>query len=225
MPISPKLLKGQNVKWLCAMVGFDIFVVLALAMSPAFGTALPFEKITTRVGMATLLPVIITLLAALIPPDFKAILVYWRTTETLPGHRAFSVHAPGDPRIDLDVLRKNIGVFPADARDQNTTWYRLYKKVSDEASVVDSHKDFLLFRDLAAISLLLAMAAPPALYVMGCTVNAAIAVSCIFLGQYVVAAIAARYRGFRFVTNVLAHHSSRRVTATVPSKPKTAKSG
>lgn len=98
--------------------------------------------------------------------------------------------------ISVTTLTRNAGVSPAELRS-----------------------------NLAAISLLLAVAAPPALYVMGCTVNASIAVSCLFLGQYVVAAIAAGYRGFRFVTNVLALHSSRRVTATVPGKPKTVKIG
>ena len=158
--------------------------------------------------------------AALLPAEWKATLVYWRIKDTLPGHRAFSKHAPSDPRIDLESLRKNVGAFPFEPREQNTAWYKLYKKVASEASVEDGHKSYLLFRDLAAISLLLTVVAPVGVYLLEGGIRAALLLGALMLGQYLLAAIAARNSGTRFVTNVLAIHSAKRVTAAPAAKGK-----
>lgn len=220
MHTSHRPLKSQNVKWLCAMIAFDILVLLAFALSSASSGGTLNEKLAVRAGTATLLPVVVLLLAALIPANMKAIVVYWRMKDTLPGHRAFTTHAPADVRIDLESLRKNTGGFPSRPRDQNSAWYRLYLKVAAEASVVDSHSSYLLFRDLASISLLLTVAAPAALFLISASTATMVAAAAFMFVQYILAAIAARNSGIRFVTNVLSIHSVKRVSArpTSPAK-------
>ena len=159
---------------------------------------------------AILIPVLI--FSSLISADHKAILVFWRCKHPLPGSRAFSVHAPADHRIDLTKLKKNVGEFPVGERDQNAKWYGLYKQVDSDPSVVDSHKNYLLFRDIAAMSLLLVPIVPAVMYFSGLDTPRILISTAWFLGQYLVAAFAARTTGIRFVQNVLAVHASRKVT-------------
>ena len=220
METSRKPLKSLNVKWLGAVLAIDILVLVAFAIGWADVTSWKVEKLVTRAGLATLMPVAALLLAALIPANWKATLIYWRIKDTLPGHRAFSKHAPSDPRIDLEGLRRNVGAFPSEPREQNTVWYKLYKKVASDASVEDGHKGYLLFRDLAAISLLLTVVAPVGVHLLEGGLRSALLLGALMLGQYLLAAIAARNSGIRFVTNVLAIHSTRRVTATPAAKAK-----
>ena len=93
-------------------------------------------------------------------------------------------------------------------------WYRLYKKVGNDASVAEAHRMFLLFRDMSAVSILLFAIGPLGLWLSGIA-SAAIAVAAAMLfGQFLWAAIAARSSGVRFVTTVLALHSAKRVTAS-----------
>lgn len=213
METSRKPLKSLNVKWLGAVLAVDILVLVAFALGWADVTSWNVEKLATRAGFATLMPVVALLIAALVPADVKAMLVYWRIRDTLPGHRAFTEHAPSDPRIDLDALRKNVGAFPSEPREQNTVWYRLYKKVASDVAVEDGHKGYLLFRDLAAISIVLALAAPIGVYLLDGGLPSATIAAVLMLSQYLFAALAARNSGVRFVTNVLAIHSAKRVTA------------
>jgi len=49
--------------------------------------------------------------------------------------------AQTDTRIDVNALKKNVGAFPSDERDQNSMWYRLYKQVENEVSVLESHQE------------------------------------------------------------------------------------
>ena len=79
-------------------------------------------------------------------------------------------------------------------------------------SVVDSHKNYLLFRDIAAMSLLLVPIVPAVMYFSGLDTPRILISTAWFLGQYLVAAFAARTTGIRFVQNVLAVHASRKVT-------------
>ncbi len=118
--------------------------------------------------------------------------MFWRCKHPLPGSRAFSVHAPADHRIDLTKLKKNVGEFPVGERDQNAKWYGLYKQVDSDPSVVDSHKNYLLFRDIAAMSLLLVPIVPAVMYFSGLDTPRILISTAWFLGQYLVAAFAAR---------------------------------
>lgn len=201
-------LKSKNLTWLIGILAFD---VLCLGLAVSQGSVADFasaQSLKLRAALITLLPVPALLLSSLLPSNFKATLVFWRWQHPLPGARAFSVHAPADPRIAMDRLRKNIGEFPQDPQGQNSRWYALYREVQAEPSVHDSHGNFLLFRDLAAVSLLLAIVLPwPLLgfgFAPGLTAGIAAALFC----QYLLAAQAGRVAGVRMVRNVLALHAS-----------------
>jgi hypothetical protein len=201
-------LKGKNLTWLVAALAFDA-IVLWLVASQAPATELASaQSLAKRAALVTLLPVPALLLSSLLSSNLKAVLVFWRWQHPLPGARAFTVHAPADPRIALDRLRKNVGEFPQDLREQNSRWYALYREVQDEASVRDSHGHYLLFRDLAAVSLLLMLAVPLALLAVASATGIVLGTAAFFLIQYLLAAQAGRVAGVRMVRNVLALHAS-----------------
>ena len=94
------------------------------------------------------LPLPTLILDGIVTPDFKAVLVYWRQEHTLAGHRAFSVHAKVDRRVDVKVLEDKHGPLPDKASEPNELRYKLSKGTADKASVDQAHYSWLLSRDL-----------------------------------------------------------------------------
>jgi len=82
--------------------------------------------------------------------------------------------------------------------------------VESEVTVAQAHRHYLLFRDLAAMSLLLAPLATLALYLSGAASPSTWIALAILCTQYAATALAARNNGIRFVTNVLTLHSVKR---------------
>lgn len=210
MADTDKALKSQNLMKIWGLALLDAALLLAIVYPHDLNPAqLPFAAIG-RLLAAAVAPALVLLVTSILSPDIKAVLVFWRLHEVLPGHRAFSKYAPADTRIDLDRLRQNVGEFPDDPRDQNSNWYRLYKKVAGESAVALAHKNYLLFRDMAAMSVLLAVVVPVTLLI--CLPNKALAgySLALFSIQFLATAVAARNSGVRFVTNVLAEHAAKK---------------
>lgn len=210
MTTTHKSLKAANLGWLWSVVALDAIALVLLAFPGLLTSETLKDFAWVRVLVAGVAPVVVLLLTSLLSADAKAVIVFWRVKETLPGHRAFSVYAPNDSRINIDALRKNVGSFPDDSREQNTLWFKLYKKVESEETVAQAHRHYLLFRDLAAMSLLLAPIATLVLYLSGATTSAAWIAFALLCTQYAATALAGRNNGIRFVTNVLTLHSVKR---------------
>jgi len=155
-----ELIKDNNRKRLifyiiCHIVLFTLFVA---AINPTFESINDFlSKLKSPSGLFPLLsfPFAIVL-EGLIHSNKKAVLIFWRFSDPLPGNRAFSSVAPNDHRINLGKLKRLFPEgLPEAPRDQNTAWYDLYRKYGDEARVYDAHKFFLLTRDLASLTIVL----------------------------------------------------------------------
>jgi hypothetical protein len=207
--------KAANIKWLVMLALLDAAAVL-LFVAPELVDA--GKLAIMRAGAAAVLPVVVLLLTGLLSHKVKARLVYWKTANPLPGSAAFTKHAPADARIDMKALAKNVGVLPADPGEQNVKWYKLYRMVSDDPAVAHAHKLHLMYRDMAAMSLLLMPLVPAALWYFGAPPSSRWIAGGLFALQYVVCAIGARHSGTRFVCNVLAFHSTTKVKAT-PASP------
>lgn len=216
-----KTLKGRNLAWLVATLVLDVLALLVIAFNTTVDDLTLTKVAVIRASLTTLLPIPALILSSLISSDHKAILVFWHFQHPLPGARAFSVHAPADPRIDIAKLKKNVGEFPSTERDQNSKWYGLYRQVDSDPSVVGSHKNYLLFRDISVMSLLLVPTLPLVMHFSGIDSTRMLASAAWFLGQYLVTAFAARTTGIRFVQNVLAVHASRKVAGSKPAARKT----
>lgn len=204
-------LKGKNVPMIWGVIIFDTIVILSLCLPVLVpDNFLPKNEIL-KYGVTGLASVAVLILTSLLPPAAKAVLVFWRLNHALPGHRAFSHYAPKDPRINMDALKKNVGTLPTSPGEQNSTWYGLFKKVEQEESVSTAHRHFLLFRDLASISVLLAPIITAALFALGVPPTSVGMIAGFLSLQYIITAIVARNHGIRLVTNVLAIHGSRRI--------------
>jgi len=168
----------------------------------------------SKAGASLVVGLLVTLVNRLGGPELKAQLVFWRYRHPYPGSRAFSELAGRDPRVDLDRLRDAVGGdLPKDPQKQNREWYRLYQQHADNPSVRSGHKEFLLFRDMAWLSVLLAVVGTVAVWIVARSQASwwyGVACIALYLGARTGAAIAGR----RFVCSVLACASS---SAQLPS--------
>ncbi|WP_247394072.1 hypothetical protein [Ralstonia pseudosolanacearum] len=214
-------LKAANIKWLVMLAVLDAAVVF-LFIAPELMDASMLAIL--RASVSPLLPVVVLLLTGPLSHEAKARLVYWRIANPLPGSQAFTKHAPADARIDVKALAKNVGALPTDPAEQNAKWYKLYRQVSGDAAVAHAHKLYLMYRDMAAMSLLLVPLVPAALWYAGAPPASRWIAGGLFALQYLVCAISARHSGTRFVCNVLAVHSTTKVkpAATAPARSATA---
>jgi hypothetical protein len=208
-------LKAANIKWLVMLAVLDAAVVL-LFVAPELVSASTMAIL--RAGSTAVLPVVVLLLTGLLSHDAKARLVYWRIANPLPGSQAFTKYAPADARIDMKALAKNVGALPTDPGEQNSKWYKLYRQVGDDSAVAHAHKLYLIYRDMAAMSLLLMPLVPAALWYAGAPSASLWIAGGSFALQYVVCAISARHSGTRFVCNVLAVHSTTKVKAKTAAR-------
>jgi len=214
---TDRSLKGMNLKWLVMLAVFDMVVVL-LFIAPELINQAEWSQFIINRGLAvTILPVLILLLTGVLSHNAKAIIVYWRVKNPMPGCRAFTDHGPGDARIDMVALKRNVGELPTDPVEQNKKWFRLYKLVSDDKAVIEAHKMYLMYRDMAAMSMLLMILVPIVMYVLGATMSASWIAAACFMLQFIVCCLGARNSGARLVCNVLSVHCTRKVTAAKAS--------
>jgi hypothetical protein len=213
-------LKSINMKWLVLLAAADVlFVLLFVAPDLLNGVALTQIGIG-RVLTTTVMPVVILLIVNVLPHDVKSMLVYWKPLGVLPGCEAFTKYGPRDPRIDMAALKKNVGALPTESTEQNSKWYKLYKQVPSEPEVQEAHKLFLMYRDMAVLSLPLVALVPLSLSVVG-VANSTLALAAgLFVVQYLLTALSARWSGIRFVCNVLAIHSARKITGVKATTPR-----
>lgn len=208
---NPKSLKAKNNLVIGSVLGADALFFAIFSAFPNFDLQSAWASgMAVRVGLAVLIPVVVLLLGSLIPSSLKAILVFWRLRDVLPGHRAFTDKTLNDPRIEREHLRKNVGAFPSNPSEQNAMWYRLFKKVEKEISIEHVHGQFLLLRDIASIS---------ALLLVGCFLcwsfglifyRESLVLGCILGVQFLLAALSAQSQGQGLVSSVLALHGVKR---------------
>lgn len=151
-----KPLKDQNTPRLLAVVVANLAVFLLILRADALAAA-SLEQLTKDIGdllPAALAIAVLTIANGLIDAETKARLVFWRWANPLPGCRAFSEHAQRDPRVDVGALERKLGELPTDERQQNSTWYRLYKSVESDPGVTHNHRDYLFTRDYASLAAL-----------------------------------------------------------------------
>lgn len=206
-------LKAQNMKWLVLLAVLDMIVVF-LFVAPEIVKEATWNQLGVMRGLAvTVLPVVVLLLIGLLSHHVKAILVYWRIKNPMPACEAFTRHGPGDIRIDMAALKKIVGELPTDPTEQNRKWFKLYKMVGDDKAVVEAHKMYLMYRDMAAMSLPLIVLVPIGLYFGGATTSA-LWIAVLFFGmQLAVCSMAARNSGTRLVCTVLSVHSVKKISA------------
>lgn len=209
---ADRSLKSQNMKWLVMLASLDVLVVLVFT-APEFIEDASWGTVAVMRGLVTaLLPVAVLLLTGLLSHEAKARLIYWNWNNPYPGCEAFTRHGPADARVDMVALKKNTGELPTDPSEQNRKWFKLYRKVVDDRTVVEAHKSYLMYRDMASVSLPLVFAVPVGLYLAGGSTAAIFITGTLFAAQFLACCMGARHSGKRFVCNVLAIHSTKKIT-------------
>lgn len=211
---SERSLKSINMKWLVMLAAADMLAVMIL-MAPEFLSGATFAQVGIgRIFSTTILPILVLLMVNVLTHDIKSMLVYWKPLGVLPGCEAFSKYGPRDNRIDMSALKRNVGTLPTDSAEQNSKWYKLYKLVPNEPEVTEAHKLFLMYRDMAVMSIALVIITPGILLIAGAPIVTAALAAGVFSAQYIITAVSARWSGIRFVCNVLAIHSARKITSS-----------
>lgn len=210
--IANRTLKSQNFMWHVALATADA-IVLALFVAPDLVTSAAAKQLGVyRALGALILPVVVLLFVNVMSSALKAMFVYWKPYGWLPGCEAFTKYVPTDHRIDAAQLKKNVGVWPENPKEQNAKWFKLYKMVESQAEVAGAQKDFLMYRDMASFTLVLIVLAPLCLYFADASLRAILGAVVLLLLQYVLTAVSAANAGKRFVCNVLALHSVKKIT-------------
>lgn len=161
-----------------------------------------------KAAVLLLITLVVTFMNRMGTDQVKLALVFWRVKHSLPGCRAFSKLAVGDPRIDLGRLKRAVGgEFPSDPEEQNKAWYRLYQQVRDSASIEDAHKEYLLFRDITWLTVPATSSCLAALLLMRhFKIGAFYLLACV--GIYLLARVAAILAANSFVRSVMATASA-----------------
>nr|WP_295075130.1 hypothetical protein [uncultured Roseateles sp.] len=208
MKNADRSLKSSNFKWHIALATADA-ILLGLFVAPEVLTSATATQLGLfRALSAALMPVLVLLLLNLLSSNAKAMLVFWKPLGVLPGCEAFTRHGPADPRVDMAQLKKNVGALPTDPKEQNSKWYKLYKQIESRTEVMSAQKDFLMYRDMAVLSLPLALLTPVALWGAGVGASGIWGAAGLFVAQYLLTRVSARHAAERFVCTVLAVHSA-----------------
>jgi hypothetical protein len=148
--------------------------------------------------------IFVGIINSIMSSNAKARIVYWKWYNPLPGCRAFSHFAENDARIKLSALRKIVGKFPTDPKEQNAVWYKLYRSIQRDPAVNQLHKHVLFKRDYAVLSFLFIMILGTIGFYFIIPMNVALIYFVILVAQYLLVRYTAKNDGERLVTTVLA---------------------
>ena len=147
----------------------------------------------------------IFILSGILPSKWKEIIIFWKIKNRLPGCYAFSKYAKEDNRVDLELLESNYGnILTLSPKEQNRLWYKIYKNIND-AGIENTHKNFLLSREIAVINFVSLILIIPFLFI---NYNCIFMFLCL-LFEFIIFRIIAKNYAERLITNVLAYESSR----------------
>ena len=208
MTESPKSLHEQNALWIAGYVTLHVIVLVSLAtkgtLDPETLKEVFNEMLSAEGAVAAMVIVVSIVLNGLLRGNTKAVLIFWRFRDTLPGHRAFTLLGPKDPRVDMLALEAQIGPLPSAPKDQNLAWYKLYRLYREEPTVAEAHRRYLLTRDLAVLTLMFLLPLPGILYLVGAEAKLIGWYSIVLLSMYVLISLASQRYAQALVSNVLA---------------------
>ena len=202
-----KSIKKENIPILSAYVIWCSVLFFVFNLSDGVSWSLiieEFKSINIKSSvLVVMMPLIIIVTNGLLSSETKAKIVFLRLEHSLPGHRVFSKYIKKDSRIDIDKLKDLVGDLPTDPIEQNKLWYRLYKKNENSSLIYESHKSFILTRDLAIFSLLFIIGS--IIYFIIVKWNASSTkLILIYIVQLILLIISVNNYGKRFACNVIA---------------------
>jgi hypothetical protein len=199
-------LKAQNIVPLSLLVAIQLLAVYCLSYQVFNLDSLGILQETSGAMLA--IGVLAGWLSYLLPADVKNSLVFLRWKNALPGHRFIQL-SENDARIDTDDLRARVSEYDelsSDHKAQNSYWYReFYRPLINQSEILSIHKSYLLYRDAAAVSLIMAVLFTVVKLVLGPILSAVTFHSgWVFLVTLMGCILAGSNSGRRLVTTVVA---------------------
>lgn len=176
----------------------------SLSLQQAITNLKDYESYSGSLAVAA----IVGVLNSLISSTGKARIVFLKWKNPLPGSRAFDEILNQDDRIDPAIITQAAGgTLPLEPSMQNRLWYQWYRQFSDESSVKQVHREFLLTRDWATLTVLLFVGfIPLAVIEVGPQKAGYFALG--LIAEFLLVRRSAAVHGNRFVATVLAIKSS-----------------
>lgn len=209
--------QGKNIKtyshylWIFIAINFVVYLCFVLNKDFNFDFINETYKVINNSIIAIFSTLITFILNGLLTSNFKATLVFWKTKNSYPGFRIFTKHMYKDCRIDRAILIKKYGELPVEPREQNKLWYKIFKSYEFDPMVFNSHRNFLLSRDLTGLSFLFliiySIASIISKIIFSIQINLLLMYISILILQYLILAIVSQNYGIRFACNVLAKAS------------------
>jgi hypothetical protein len=198
--------------WIFIAVNFSIYITVILEKDFSFINNFYSDFILQKGFIAAVLSISTFALNGIISSQFKAKLVFWKIENPYPGCRVFTKLIDKDPRIDKTLLINKYKELPTKPESQNSLWYKIYKNHQYDPMVFNSHRNFLIARDLTALSfsfLIIYTVSFVFMYFSFDISNSWIPFYTIFLiSQYIGFSVVARHYGKRFACNVIAKEYS-----------------
>jgi len=186
------------------LANFGFFYLVVRNNTIATGNWFYLLRNVSGTAPAALGLILTGVLNAQLSAKMKSRIVFMRWRNSLPGCQAFSRHAKDDLRIDYSSFERSYGPLPEDPQQQNALWYRLYKSIDSEPSVVQAHRALLFTRDYACIALMLTVMLGTIGFFQISSLRVAVLYFFVLVLQFLVTSQAARNHGKSFVTTVLA---------------------
>jgi len=206
-----KSIKSEIFPYLRNFIIINIIIFIAIYIYGKIGIK-ELQKIielfTFRDGFILIaIPIITIVTNGILTSNIKSSLVFWKIKSPLPGCRIFSNLALHDPRIDFNKIIKKYGNIPHEPSAQNKLWYEIYKRHQEKTIIRESHKNYLLTRDLSGLAFIFLFIVILSLFFIELNLRIKLIYSLFLLLQYLIISISARNYGNRFACNVLAEDS------------------
>lgn len=226
---ATKSLKDQNRAALWTTIAVNLVALYGFSQYEAVSTTGLKGLVAGATSLVTMAVALIatTLANGFLSAETKARLVFLRPRHALSGHRAFSMFAVTDPRIDVEALRKLLGKeWPTTPEDENRVWYRFFKETENDPVILWAHREFLFTRDYAGFAaLFLVIFGAASAFTVRPASALAVYLACLALQLLIARHVAATY-GNRLVCTVLARRGAAPIKAPASARkaPKKAQS-
>lgn len=205
-----KSLKSQNLKVIAIFLLFNLAMFLGFLKS---GEVFSGDFSFLYNDISKTIPLVITVFFVAVfnhalSPLMKFRIVFFRWNNPMPGSKAFSKYLYEDNRIDVNSLKERYPELPKLPVEQNSLWYKWLKSVENHELINGIHKSFLLFRDTSTIALMLLLILPIIALYYGVETNHLNIYIAFMTLQLLFIIVAARDRGIRLVTSVIALKST-----------------
>ena len=144
-------LKSKNNKHITGIL--TVVVLVCAGFQYGFDTIPSWQKIIATGALSAAFSAILVMMTNLLPHAIKHKLVFARFINEMPGGRIHELCSK-DPRITMSAIQEKWpDVFKSDisSQERNALWYnQIYKGVKDSPEVSGAHGSFLLYRDILA---------------------------------------------------------------------------